>query len=82
MTNGQFYVLLAVGAVAAYWLASSASEAVGDAVEAVRPTNPDNIFSRAVNAVGDIFDDGADNDSFSLGSEIYDLIHSDDVGGF
>ena len=48
------------------------AKAVG---EAIRPTNPDNIFARGVNAVGDILDDGQDDGSFSLGGFIFDVFN-------
>ena len=78
MTDRQFYIFVGVGLVVGYWLMKKAGAAAGDVVEAVTPTNPNNIFYRGVNAIGDTFDDGEDNDSFSLGAWIYELTHSDE----
>lgn len=67
---------LALGAVAAVvavgYLAKKNAAAV---VTAVNPTDPDNVFYAGVNAAGDQLDDGYDNDSFSLGSWLYDITH-------
>ena len=57
---------------------ASGAAAIG---EAITPTNPDNIFARGVNAVGDIFDDGVDDDSFSLGGFIFDLVNRKEIDG-
>lgn len=79
MTDKQFY-LVAGGVVAlAYFLGHKIVRAADGAVDSVTPTNPDNIFYRGVNAVGDVFDDGDNNDSFTLGGWLYDLTHSDEV---
>ncbi len=51
------------------------AEAVGDAVD---PTSRDNLIYQGVNAVGDIADDGGDNDTFSLGGWFYDLAHPEE----
>lgn len=53
--------------------------AAGDAANAVNPTNPDNVFSQGTNAVGDALDDGIDNNSFSLGAWIWEVLHPDQV---
>ncbi|MBQ0721008.1 MAG: hypothetical protein KBT88_03485 [Gammaproteobacteria bacterium] len=63
-----FYFL---GHKAAAGIAKGA-DVVGDAVN---PTSADNLIYKGLNAVGDVFDDGGDNDSFSLGSSIYDLLN-------
>ena len=52
--------------------AGQASEAV---VDAITPTNQDNIFARGVDAIGDAIDDGDNDDSFALGSWIFDIFH-------
>ena len=52
--------------------AIAGAKAVG---EAINPTNPDNVFARGVDAVGDFLDDGADDDSFSLGGAIFDFFN-------
>lgn len=71
VTVGIILVVLKRGVVAT-------AETVG---EAIRPTNPDNIFARGVDAVGDILDDGQDDGSFSLGGYIYDITHREELDG-
>lgn len=64
------------------WLALGAAVGVLVVVGAARkhaaklnPANPDNLVYSGVNAVGDKLDDGQDNNSFSLGAWIYDVLH-------
>lgn len=82
VTDKQFLLMLAVYGVIAYVVGSALakgvraiSEGVGDIGDAITPTNPDNIFYRGVNGIGDSLDDGANNDSFSLGGWLYDITH-------
>lgn len=75
----QIGIGVAVAAVAIYFIAKKSGGAIGDAVDDLAkkldPTSDQNIFYRGVNAVGDVIDDGnRDNDSFSLGSKIYDVV--------
>ncbi len=79
MTDKQLLIVGGVTLGVFYFIGHKALAGVGSAVDAIAPANPDNIFYRGVNAVGDTFDDGDGNGSFSLGSWIYDLIHSDEV---
>ena len=79
MTDKQFYITAGAVLVAAYFFGHKIAAAAGGAVDAITPTNHDNIFNRGFNAIGDILDDGDDNGSFSAGSAIYDLLHSDEV---
>lgn len=67
-------VFAAVGLIGIYTInrASAAAGAVGDAVN---PVNPENIFAQGINALGDSLDDGVRNDSFSLGTWLYDITH-------
>jgi len=74
MSDKGFYILLGLGAFVAYSLAMKAAAAVGSAVN---PVSRDNIFSSGVNALGDVLDDGVSDDSFSLGSWLYDVTHND-----
>ena len=67
--------LAVVAAVVLWFLGRRTGEAAKEVANAITPTNPNNVFYRGVNAVGDVLDDAADNDSFSLGSYIYDLLH-------
>lgn len=64
---------LAVGALAVglYLFKRNA----GAMLNAVNPTSDSNLAYKGVNAVGDQLDDGQDNDSFSLGSWLYDMTH-------
>lgn len=75
--------MVAVGVIAAgvvvYFFARRTSSAAGDAAgavgRAVNPTHPDNIFSRAVDQIGDVFDNASDDNSFSLGAWLHGLIN-------
>jgi len=69
------FIVGAVAVVGIYLLSRAAGKAVGEGLNAITPTNPDNIFARGVNAVGDILTDGSDDDNFELGSWIYDITH-------
>lgn len=72
--NVSLYALAAVAGLAAVWyLTRKAGETVAAVGNAVNPINHDNVFSGAVNAVGDVLDDGDDDDSFSLGATVYDF---------
>jgi hypothetical protein len=63
-------ILTFIGVVAAvYILLPDAS--------VLNPAHPNNFVYRSVNAIGDHLDDKTDNDSFNLGSSIYDLFHPD-----
>ncbi len=75
MKENHFYVLLAVAGVAAYLVGRGAVKLIESGAEAITPTNPNNIFYGGVNAIGDTFDNGMDDDSFSLGGWIYDITH-------
>ncbi|WP_269619940.1 hypothetical protein [Zhongshania sp. BJYM1] len=61
-----------VALVAAGYYAKKNAVAIG---QAVNPADPNNVVYGAVNALGDNYDDGIDNDSFSLGSWFYDFLH-------
>lgn len=65
-----------VGGVVLYFigkkLLGGAGKTAKDVANAVNPLNHDNVFSRAVNAVGDALDNSNDDNSFSLGSWVYD----------
>ena len=75
---GMVAAAAVVGVVAVLFLSRRAAAAVGDTASAVgnavNPTNNDNIFARGVNAIGDSLDDAEDNNSFSLGGSIFDLV--------
>ncbi len=79
MSDKQLLIAGAGVLAALYFLGHKLVAGLDSAADAITPTNPDNIFYRGVNAVGDILDDGNDDDSFSLGSWLYDLSHSDEV---
>ena len=69
-----------ITAAAVLWFFSRrASSAVGDAASAVgtafNPLDQGNLVNRGVNAIGDQFDGGGDDDSFSFGSWLFDLFN-------
>jgi len=65
--------IVAVGTVVAVgYYAKKNAVALG---KAVNPANPDNVAYSSVNALGDHYDDGINNDSFSLGAWFYDITH-------
>ena len=70
-----YLVMGAVGLGVVWYLSTRARAAAGELAEAVNPVNRDNIFARGVNAVGDVFDNGSNDDSFRLGAWIYDITH-------
>ena len=75
----RFYVGGAVVLGLAYFFGHKATASIGrgidNTLDAINPTSRTNFINRGVNAIGDILDDGGDNDSFSLGSWIYDYTH-------
>ncbi|MEZ0147788.1 MAG: hypothetical protein AB9Q19_00495 [Candidatus Reddybacter sp.] len=78
-SDKQFYIGGAVVLGLFYYFGSKAQSAIGSGInntlEAFTPTSSENLLHRGINAVGDIIDDGGDNDSFSFGSWIYDFTH-------
>ena len=62
-----------------------AADAVVDTAKAagdlINPASTGNFISRGINAVGDVLDDGADDDSFTLGGYIYDVTHRQGIDG-
>lgn len=72
-------VWIVLGALAAVYLVKGAAKdvaaAAGDVGDAVNPTSPDNLIYRGVNQFFDVLGDGQDNDSFNLGSWLYDITH-------
>ena len=75
----QFYIITGLVLSAAYFFGSKAQAAIGRGIDntltAVNPADSGNLVYRGINAVGDVIDDGGDNDSFSLGAWIYDVTH-------
>lgn len=73
MRRGELMVLAAItGAAAAAVLARKASEAASSALEAVSPTNPDNVFYGGVNALGRAL---SGDPAWTLGGWLYDVTH-------
>lgn len=74
-------LLVAVGLIGVYVLSRVAGKKIGDTahavVQSVNPTNENNLIYKALNSVGDVIDDGEDDDSFDLGRWIYDATHDD-----
>ena len=77
MTDKQFYIAAGAVLVGAYFLGHKVAAATDGAVDAITPTNPNNIFHRGFNAIFDIFDDGVDNDSFSAGAAAWELLNGE-----
>ena len=73
------YLIYGVGAFIAWSLYKKTGEAVtavaGEIADGVNPTSTDNWLYSGINAVGDVIDDGGDNNSFSLGSWLYEVTH-------
>lgn len=71
--------LIVGGALVVLYVARSEAQQAAKAIgQGINPTNPENWFYSMVNAVGDAVDDGGNNNSFSLGSWIYDLVNPED----
>ncbi|WP_346840159.1 hypothetical protein [Microbulbifer sp. SAOS-129_SWC] len=68
-------VLALLAAAGLVWLYSKRA----DAAKALTPTSDQNLAYSAVNAVGDVLNDGSDNNDFSLGSWIYEVTHPGDA---
>lgn len=75
--NRDYYFLGAVALAAGYLYLKK--DAIAAAVD---PSSDENLVYKAINQIGDIFNDGQDDDDFNLGAEIYDLFNSssDDDG--
>ncbi|TVZ37688.1 hypothetical protein P886_2031 [Alteromonadaceae bacterium 2753L.S.0a.02] len=58
-----------------WWNREKIAAGLKQAADKVNPTSDKNLAYEAVNGIGDIFDDGIDNDGFSLGSWVYDVTH-------
>lgn len=75
-------VVAGVALVGLYIISRIVGGRLGDTaykvVQAVNPANPDNLVYSGLNAVGDITDDGEDDNSFSLGAWIYNVTHEDE----
>ena len=73
----RFYIITGLVLGAAYYFGGKAQASIGRGIDntlvALNPTDRNNLANRSVNAVGDIIDDGQDNNSFSLGSWLYDF---------
>lgn len=75
MNQREIITVAVIGALGIYILSRVAGKAVGEGLEAIRPTNNNNIFARGVDAIGDVLNDGQDDGDFSLGGWIYDVTH-------
>lgn len=69
-------VLAFIVARKALGLAEKGAELVGDGLQAINPTNPENIFAEAVNDLGGAL---ADDPDWSLGVWLYELTHDDEM---
>ena len=67
------WLLLVVGL---FYAKRAAAKAVRESLlPGITPTSTENWAYRGVNAVGDVFDNGADDDSWSLGAWVFDVTH-------
>ena len=67
------WLLLVVGL---FYAKRAAAKVVKDSVvPGITPTNTENWFYRGFNAVGDVFDNGVDDDSYALGTWVFDITH-------
>ncbi|WP_230557014.1 hypothetical protein [Teredinibacter turnerae] len=63
-----------------WWNRAKIAEGLEVAADKVNPNSTNNAAYQAVNAIGDVFGDGEDNDNFSFGAWIYDVTHrSEDI---
>lgn len=73
------FLLYGVAAIIAWSLYKKTGAAVGVVVDEVSTgvdiTSTENWVYSGVNALGDIIDDGQNDNSFSLGSWLYDVTH-------
>ena len=72
LSNTQ--IILGAAAAAAVF-AFMGNEAAKAALNEVNPTNPDNIFYDGVNAIGDILNDGEQDQDFNLGAWLFDVFN-------
>ena len=76
MKNDTLVTLGAI-ALAAYVTHRLAGQAANTVGAAVIPTSRDNLAARAVDGVGDVLDNGADDGSFKLGRWLYGVVNPD-----
>lgn len=78
MTDKHFYITVGVILVGGYFLgrkvSAAAVDGLGTVVGAVDITSDTNLLYKGLSAVGDVFDDGEDNGSWSPGSGAFDLV--------
>lgn len=72
MTDKQFLILLGVGVGLLWYTKRQAEEAVESVGSAINPVNPDNIFNRGVNALGEAI---TGDEHWTLGGAIYEAVH-------
>lgn len=72
--TGTVLVVGVLGVVVMSVAAYGAKSAADNAVEAISPTNPDNIFASGVNNIGKSL---SGKDNWNLGGWIYDITHAD-----
>ena len=78
--NTTVLILAAAGVGLALYLgrkaAAEAVEVAESAVEAITPTNPENIFYSGVSSVGEAI---TGDENWTLGSAIYDMLHKEEM---
>ena len=85
MKTKNILLIAGLAAIGVYLVKRQATKAAAAVGEAIDPTSDENIFYQGANAVVDVFDDGSDNDSDTLGTWLYGLINDDDLvpgGGY
>lgn len=68
-------VVVGVGFYTAKKAQAAVVETAGVVTASVNPLDRGNVIYRSINALGDVLDDGVDDDSFSLGGWTYELFN-------
>jgi hypothetical protein len=71
-TNQQLMVIAGLSAIAALVIYDKTKKAATAGIDAIPPTNPDNIFYSGVNNIGASL---TGQENFSLGVWLYDITH-------
>jgi len=73
----QYAIAAAVVLVAVVYFGKKAAAAAAVVADKVNPASTGNVVYSGVNAIGDIFNDGTNNDDWTLGGQIYDWTHAE-----
>ena len=87
--GGEVTKLIGVGVAVgvAVWMITRGLGKAADAVvegakgagSLINPASTGNVINRAIGAVGDVLDDGVDDDSFTLGGAIFDIFNPSSI---